>query len=153
MPQKTVAAKPAQKKRRSPFCSKVMSALKSAEFSQSETRKLERIISEAEERDEILAQGIATVLDLAGLPPDDMDEIVSILRKAHENIAKGEEPFSPDDEKKLEALLRDKVSAAALAGIESTLAKPDEELIGALEQSLEKKSQRTSKLKSTPKKQ
>jgi len=149
---KMESAKAPQKKKRSQFCSKVMAAAKGAEFSPLESRKLERIISEAEEKDEILAQGIATVLDLAGIPPDDMDEIIMILEKAYENVKAGKDPFSDADLEKLEALLKDKVSAGALSRMERDLSKPNESLIEALKDSLEKKSDRSQKMKSTPKK-
>ncbi len=140
------------KRKRSQFCSKVMAAAKGAEFSPSETRKLEQIISEAEERDEVLAQGIATVLDLAGIPPDDMDEIIAILEKAYENVKAGKAPFSEKDLETLESLLKDKISANALARMEAALSKPDEDLLVELKDSLEKKSERAQKLKATPRK-
>ncbi|MFH0817033.1 MAG: hypothetical protein V1909_00185 [Candidatus Micrarchaeota archaeon] len=140
------------KKKRSPFYSKVMSAAKMADFSPLESKKLERIISEAEEREEVITQGIATVLDLAGIPPDDMDEIISILEKAYENVKAGKDPFNEKDLEELESLLRDKISANALARIQANLTKPNEELLGALKDSLEKKTERTQRMKSTPKK-
>ena len=150
--QKLEISKANGKKKRSPFCSKVMSSLKGVDFSAPELRKLERIINEAEERDEVLAQGIATVLDLAGIPPGDMGEIVKILEKAYENVKAGKDPFSEKDIEKLEALLKEKISPNALARIEAKLSKPNEELLGALAESLEKKSERSEKLKATPKK-
>ncbi len=150
--QKVEISKANGKKKRSPFCSKVMSSLKGADFSPPELKKLESIISEAEERDEVLAQGMATVLDLAGLPPEDMDEIIKILEKAYENVREGKEPFAEKDIEKLEALLEEKISPNALARIEANLSKPNEELLGALAESLEKKSERSEKLKATPRK-
>ncbi|MFH1471221.1 MAG: hypothetical protein ABIF01_05715 [Candidatus Micrarchaeota archaeon] len=150
--QKLEAAKVGGKKARSRFCSKVISSLKGADFSPKELGKLERIINEAEDRDEVLAQGIATVLDIAGIPPDGMDEIIKILEKAYENVKLGKDPVSEKDIEKLETLLREKISPNAIARIEANLSKSDEELFGALAKALEKRTARKERLKSTPKK-
>jgi hypothetical protein len=140
-----------QKKSASKFCAKVLAAAKKAEFTPTEIRKLERIVTEAEERDEILAQGVSTVLDLSGIPPDDVDELCTIMRKAHENVNAGKEPFTKESLQKLERILSGKVSAGALARIQKNLSK-NETLICALKETLEEKSERMKKLKSTPRK-
>lgn len=138
---------------RSAFCSKVVSAAKSAGFSTGELGKLERLIAESEDREEIISQAISTVLDLADIPPDDVDEIIGLLETAYENAKAGREPFSKEKLEKLEKLLRNRVSDKALARIEADLSKPNEELIGSLKGSLESSKKRKSRLDFTPKKQ
>ncbi|MFH1447597.1 MAG: hypothetical protein ABIG39_01930 [Candidatus Micrarchaeota archaeon] len=139
-------------KARSAFCSKVVSAAKSAGFSPGEMGKLEQIISDSEERNEIISQAISTALDLADIPPDDMDMIISILEKAYDNIENGVEPFTQSTLKTLEKLLKNRVSDKALARMESNLSKPNKELIDSIKSSLEKRDRGKSKLKYTPKK-
>jgi hypothetical protein len=151
MPVRTKSARMSSKKG-SGFRSRVMAAVDRAGFSSKEMSKLERIIKEAEEREDVVAQGMATVLDLAGLPPDDFDELAGILRSAHENARNGRAPFTGETLGKLEGILKGRVSEGALARMEADLSKSNEELIGAVKDSIELKSGRTQKLKYTPRK-
>ncbi len=146
------AVKSSSLRKGSAFCSKVISAAKGAGFSSEELEKLEVIVTEGEERNEIISQAIATVLDLADIPPDDLEEILGILQSGLDNLGKKNEPFSQKSLKRLEELLESRISQKAMARIKKDLSKPNKELLEAIMRSLEKRKSKRKKLKYTPKK-
>lgn len=90
--------------RLSAFASRVISAARGTGFSEVELRHLSYVLGSFETREEIMARGMASTLELASLSARDSAAVRAIIGRAHASISDGNEPAKSDMEK-LKAIL------------------------------------------------
>ncbi len=111
---------------REQFKQRVMSALRSAGFSDSELKKVDKVLDESEKKDLILLQSIISTLKLADVKGSSAGRLRKLFSKAYEKVHANADPFDDDDMSEIEKTLAGKMRYEALRRIERDLSVSDE---------------------------
>lgn len=132
--------------------SNVIKALRSAGFSEGDIKRLERMMDKVDKRNIIFIQALLTLLNMAGIPPDDLKKLKMLLRTAYENIITDKKALSDEQAEELtDILLRNKLSLKTARKLLLDLEK-DDILAEGLNSSLHKFEARKKGLAAVPKK-
>lgn len=74
----------------------IINALRNAGFSEADIRRLERMMDKVDKRNLIFIQALLTLLNMAGIPPDDLEKLKALLRTAYDNILKDQRALSDE---------------------------------------------------------
>jgi DNA-directed RNA polymerase specialized sigma54-like protein len=89
----------------------VINALRSAGFSEADIRRLERMMDKVDKRNIVFIQALLTLLNMAGIPSDDLEKLKVLLRTAYDNTLKDQRALSDEQAEELtDILVRNKLS-------------------------------------------
>ncbi|MEM4390129.1 MAG: hypothetical protein QXG98_05735 [Candidatus Micrarchaeia archaeon] len=115
---------------------RIVGALRNAGFSQSELRLVRGWLERALTRDAVLASGARSTLSIAGLSRQELAVLQYALERARERVSRGEQPFTPEERRRVEGVLRKALSVGAARRLAADIANSDEMVLTMLANSL-----------------
>jgi len=83
------------------FARRVMDATKKGGLGDSDSKKLDNLLTRTGKRNTIMAKGILSSLSVGGASEKDVTRFGALLRAAEQRIEQGKEPFTDPDRKEL----------------------------------------------------